>query len=81
MINSGREWDWMQQLQLEEKLKKKTALIVGVKTEGTITVDVDGYKVMTDFVFTCDTCSCDKKSKCCKKFKKKGVHCKKCPKI
>lgn len=29
----------------------------------------------------CDNCSCDKKKDCCKKYKKKGVHCKKCPKI
>jgi len=36
---------------------------------------------LKDFVLVCDTCSCDKKNKCCKKFKKKGVHCKKCPKI
>lgn len=29
----------------------------------------------------CHTCDCSKKSKCCKKYKKKGIHCKKCPKI
>lgn len=29
----------------------------------------------------CDNCSCSKKSDCCKKYKKKGVHCKKCPKL
>lgn len=26
-------------------------------------------------------CSCSKKKECCKKYKKKGVHCKKCPKL
>jgi hypothetical protein len=25
-------------------------------------------------------CDCSNKKKCCKKYKKKGVHCKKCPK-
>lgn len=29
---------------------------------------------------TCSNCSCSKKKDCCKKYKKKGVHCKKCPK-
>lgn len=29
----------------------------------------------------CLNCSCDKKKDCCKKYKKKGVHCKKCPKL
>lgn len=29
----------------------------------------------------CEMCSCDKKKDCCKKYKKKGVHCKKCPKL
>ncbi len=29
---------------------------------------------------SCENCSCDKKKECCKKYKKKGVHCKKCPK-
>ncbi len=28
----------------------------------------------------CDNCSCSKKKECCMKYKKKGVHCKKCPK-
>ncbi len=33
--------------------------------------------------FACNACElCDsKKKKCCKSYKKKGVHCKKCPKI
>lgn len=26
-------------------------------------------------------CACSKKKECCKKYKKKGVHCKKCPKL
>jgi hypothetical protein len=26
-------------------------------------------------------CECRLKKKCCKKFKKKNVHCKKCPKV
>lgn len=30
---------------------------------------------------TCTNCSCGKKKDCCKKYKKKGVHCKKCPKL
>ncbi len=30
---------------------------------------------------SCENCSCNKKKDCCKKYKKKGVHCKKCPKI
>ncbi len=30
---------------------------------------------------SCEGCSCGKKKDCCKKYKKKGVHCKKCPKI
>lgn len=30
---------------------------------------------------TCVDCACSKKKECCKKYKKKGVHCKKCPKI
>ena len=29
----------------------------------------------------CASCSCGSKKTCCKKYKKKGVHCKKCPKI
>ncbi len=32
-------------------------------------------------VQSCEGCSCGKKKDCCKKYKKKGVHCKKCPKI
>lgn len=31
--------------------------------------------------FSCQNCSCSKKKDCCKKYKKKGVHCKKCPKL
>lgn len=31
-------------------------------------------------MFSCANCSCDKKKKCCKKYKKKGVHCGSCPK-
>lgn len=33
--------------------------------------------------FVCRTCEINacKKKDCCKKYKKKGVHCKKCPKI
>lgn len=32
--------------------------------------------------FSCgDNCACAKKKNCCKKYKKKGVHCKKCPKL
>lgn len=30
---------------------------------------------------TCNNCSCGKKKDCCKKYKRKGVHCKKCPKL
>ena len=30
---------------------------------------------------SCEDCACSKKKDCCKKYKKKGVHCKKCPKI
>ncbi len=30
---------------------------------------------------SCENCSCEKKKDCCKKYKKKGVHCKKCPKL
>ncbi|MFN5981989.1 MAG: hypothetical protein ACK479_00885 [Fluviicola sp.] len=30
---------------------------------------------------TCLNCSCSKKKECCKKYKKKGYHCKKCPKL
>lgn len=33
------------------------------------------------FNFSCLNCSCSKKKECCKKYKKKGVHCKKCPKL
>ena len=29
----------------------------------------------------CQLCDLSKKKTCCKKFKKKGVHCKKCPKL
>lgn len=33
-------------------------------------------------VFNCGiNCTCSKKKNCCKKYKKKGVHCKKCPKL
>lgn len=32
-------------------------------------------------MMSCQNCSCDKKKDCCKKYKKKGVHCKKCPKL
>jgi len=32
-------------------------------------------------LFTCSNCSCDKKKDCCKKYKRKGYHCKKCPKL
>lgn len=35
-------------------------------------------------VFSCGidcACSNGKKKECCKKYKKKGVHCKKCPKL
>ena len=28
----------------------------------------------------CVSCSCEKKSKCCKSYKKKGRYCKSCPK-
>lgn len=28
-----------------------------------------------------NNCACAKKKECCKKYKKKGVHCKKCPKL
>lgn len=39
----------------------------------------------TEFNFTkvlaCSNCSCESKKKCCKKYKKKGMHCKKCPKL
>jgi hypothetical protein len=31
--------------------------------------------------FTCDGCACEKKKKCCKKYKTKGQACKKCPKF
>lgn len=30
---------------------------------------------------TCANCTCSKKKDCCKKYKRKGVHCKKCPKL
>ena len=30
---------------------------------------------------TCNNCSCGKKKDCCKKYKRKGIHCKKCPKL
>lgn len=30
---------------------------------------------------SCEGCNCGKKKECCKKYKKKGVHCKKCPKL
>ena len=29
----------------------------------------------------CTNCSCASKKDCCKKYKKKGIHCKKCPKM
>ena len=32
-------------------------------------------------VLPCENCSCGKKKDCCKKYKKKGIHCKKCPKL
>lgn len=32
------------------------------------------------FQLNCSNCSCKKRT-CCKKYKKKGVHCKKCPKL
>ncbi len=33
-------------------------------------------------IFGCGfNCDCSKKKECCKKYKKKGVHCKKCPKL
>ncbi len=30
---------------------------------------------------SCENCSCASKKDCCKKYKKKGIHCKKCPKL
>ncbi len=33
------------------------------------------------FKLPCENCSCEQKKECCKKYKKKGNHCKKCPKI
>lgn len=32
-------------------------------------------------VIGCSNCDCSNKKKCCKKYKKKGIHCKKCPKV
>lgn len=32
-------------------------------------------------LISCLNCSCDKKKECCKKYKRKGHHCKKCPKL
>ena len=29
----------------------------------------------------CTNCACSGKKDCCKKYKKKGIHCKKCPKM
>ena len=39
--------------------------------------------VSNEFVnlFSCALCTEDKKKKCCKKYKKKGDPCKKCPKF
>jgi hypothetical protein len=34
-----------------------------------------------NFVANCSLEMCGKKKKCCKKYKKKAVHCKKCPKL
>jgi hypothetical protein len=38
---------------------------------------------LQEFAFTpCSMdCACANKKDCCKKYKKKGVHCKKCPKL
>ena len=30
---------------------------------------------------SCENCACEKKKKCCKKYKTKGEPCKKCPKF
>lgn len=38
-------------------------------------------EVLIETVKNCSNCSCSKKKECCKKYKKKGVHCKKCPKL
>ena len=45
MIPRGREWDWMQQLDLEEKLEKKKPQ---EWREPDYYVNDDGYKVMTE---------------------------------
>jgi len=38
--------------------------------------------IQEGMVFTqCSFEGCGKKKKCCKKYKKKAVHCKKCPKL
>lgn len=39
--------------------------------------------VKNEFVklFSCNSCSDQKKKQCCKKYKKKGDPCKKCPKF
>ncbi|MBP5984509.1 MAG: hypothetical protein KA734_12340 [Fluviicola sp.] len=36
---------------------------------------------LPEVLSACHACQCSKKKDCCKKYKKKGVHCKKCPKI
>ena len=41
---------------------------------------IDHQSVPQNFA-TCAGCNCGKKKECCKKYKKKGVHCKKCPKL
>ncbi len=38
------------------------------------------YEVKNEAV-ACNNCSCERKKECCKKYKKKGDHCKKCPKL
>jgi|GEM_PF-6134896 len=37
-------------------------------------------KLSNEFGVACGDCSCAKKKECCKKYKTKGVRCKKCPK-
>jgi hypothetical protein len=42
---------------------------------------IDIFTVQKNKFAGCENCSCEKKKDCCKKYKKKGVHCKKCPKL
>ncbi len=42
---------------------------------------IENIILISECFISCGSCSLDKKKECCKKYKKKGKHCKQCPKL